>query len=113
MVRRPYGIVDGTDTLQKCGERVFETMVRVASGEKTKSEILGMGEAEFAPWPLGVKGRVKCLRTPLRQVQRESIHWCPTARPITAKRRVQVAPNCSRHRLKTISRNFLSLRSKT
>jgi len=47
------GIVDGTDTLQACGERVFERMVRVASGEKTKSETLGMGEAEFAPWPLG------------------------------------------------------------
>lgn len=47
------GIVDGTDTLQACGERIFEQMVRVASGEKTKSEVLGMGEAEFAPWPLG------------------------------------------------------------
>lgn len=47
------GIVDGTDTLQACGQRVFERIVRVASGERTKSELLGMGEAEFAPWPLG------------------------------------------------------------
>lgn len=35
------------------GERVFEHLVRVASAQKTKSELLGMGEAEFAPWPLG------------------------------------------------------------
>lgn len=46
-------IVDGTETLEACGERIFQQIVRVASGEKTKSELLGYGEAEFAPWPLG------------------------------------------------------------
>ena len=28
-------------------------MLAVASGEKTKSEIQGLGEEEFAPWLLG------------------------------------------------------------
>jgi altronate hydrolase len=32
---------------------VFELILRVASGERTKSEALGYGESEFAPWPLG------------------------------------------------------------
>ena len=36
-----------------CGRRVFDLILRVASGEKSKSEALGFGEAEFAPWPLG------------------------------------------------------------
>ena len=28
----------------------------IASGEKSKSEALGVGEEEFAPWPIGVTG---------------------------------------------------------
>jgi altronate dehydratase len=47
------GIVDGTETIAACGQRIFEALLKVASGEKTKSEGQGFGEAEFAPWQIG------------------------------------------------------------
>ncbi|MDP9096049.1 MAG: UxaA family hydrolase, partial [Pseudomonadota bacterium] len=47
------GILDGTETLQACGERIFETIIRVASGARTKSEGFDAGGAEFAPWMIG------------------------------------------------------------
>jgi altronate hydrolase len=46
-------ILDGTETVQACGERIFDMMVRVASGERTKSERFDAGGAEFAPWVIG------------------------------------------------------------
>ncbi len=42
-----------TETVQECGARIFELMLRVASGEKTKSEQFDAGAAEFAPWQIG------------------------------------------------------------
>jgi altronate hydrolase len=47
------GIADGDDTVEACGQRIFEAILRVASGEPTKSEEQGMGEAEFSPWQIG------------------------------------------------------------
>ena len=32
---------------------IFDLMLRTASGEPTKSEALGFGAQEFAPWMLG------------------------------------------------------------
>jgi altronate hydrolase len=49
-------ILDGTKTLQEVGQEIFELMLRTASGEKTKSEILGLGDHEFVPWNIGVVG---------------------------------------------------------
>ena len=46
-------ILDGDETVQQCGERVFELMLRTASGERTKSEQFDFGSAEFAPWVIG------------------------------------------------------------
>jgi altronate hydrolase len=46
-------ILDGDETVQQCGQRIFDMMIRVASGEKTKSEQFDIGAAEFAPWVLG------------------------------------------------------------
>jgi altronate hydrolase len=46
-------ILDGTETVEQVGRRIFEKVIAVASGEKTKSEQAGMGDEEFAPWPLG------------------------------------------------------------
>jgi altronate hydrolase len=46
-------ILDGDETVQGCGQRIFELMLRVASGEPTKSEQFDFGSAEFAPWVLG------------------------------------------------------------
>ena len=31
----------------------LETILRVASGEHSKSEALGYGDAEFVPWQIG------------------------------------------------------------
>ncbi len=46
-------ILDGTETVEQVGMRIFEKIVSVASGEKTKSEAAGIGDEEFAPWILG------------------------------------------------------------
>jgi altronate hydrolase len=46
-------IVDGTATVQQKGQQIFERVLRVASGEKSKSEALGIGQEEFIPWYLG------------------------------------------------------------
>ena len=36
------------------GEEIFRHILRVASGEATKSEQLGLGDHEFVPWHLGI-----------------------------------------------------------
>ncbi len=46
-------IAEGTETVEQCGDRIFEAILRVASGERTKSEQMGFGDDEFAPWQLG------------------------------------------------------------
>ena len=46
-------ILDGVETIEKVGEKIFNKIITVASGEKTKSELVGMGHEEFAPWTLG------------------------------------------------------------
>ena len=46
-------ILDGDETVQQAGQRIFELILRVASGERTKSEQFDVGAAEFAPWVLG------------------------------------------------------------
>ena len=40
-------------SIEAKGEELFETLIRVASGEKTKSEELGFGGVEFVPWQIG------------------------------------------------------------
>ncbi len=46
-------ILDGTETVAQVGRRIFEKIIAVANGEKTKSELAGIGDEEFAPWHLG------------------------------------------------------------
>jgi altronate hydrolase len=46
-------ILDGEETVQECGTRIFERILRVASGERTHSESYDAGGAEFAPWVIG------------------------------------------------------------
>lgn len=46
-------ILDGTETVEDVGQRIFEKIIAVASGEKTKSELAGIGDEEFAPWFVG------------------------------------------------------------
>ena len=47
------GVVDGTETVQQAGERIFQMMIDTASGQRTKSELHGYGQNEFVPWQLG------------------------------------------------------------
>jgi len=46
-------ILDGAETVEQVGLRIFEKIIAVANGEKTKSEVAGIGDEEFAPWMLG------------------------------------------------------------
>jgi altronate hydrolase len=45
-------ILDGTP-VEAVGRQIFEEILAVASGKKTKSEVSGVGEEEFAPWSIG------------------------------------------------------------
>jgi altronate hydrolase len=46
-------VIDGTETIQQVGERIFALILETASGSKSKSEEFGYGDDEFAPWTLG------------------------------------------------------------
>ena len=46
-------IIDGTQSIEEVGRAIFEAWLRVASGERTKSEAQGLGDYEFVPWQIG------------------------------------------------------------
>ena len=46
-------VVDGTETVDQAGERIFGRILQTASGSRSKSELLGFGDDEFAPWVVG------------------------------------------------------------
>ena len=46
-------VLDGTESVEQVGMRIFDKIIAVANGEKTKSELAGIGDEEFAPWILG------------------------------------------------------------
>ena len=45
-------VLDGVSIEEK-GREIFDHVLRVASGELSKSEALGYGDAEFVPWQIG------------------------------------------------------------
>lgn len=45
-------LTDGR-TVEQVGREIYDTLLRVASGEKTKSEAQGLGDYEFVPWQIG------------------------------------------------------------
>jgi altronate hydrolase len=45
-------VLDGV-SIETKGQEIFETVLKVASGERTKSEGLGYGDLEFVPWQIG------------------------------------------------------------
>jgi altronate hydrolase len=47
-------VIDGELSVPEMGQRIFELILRAASGEPTKSELLGLGDHEFVPWHLGI-----------------------------------------------------------
>jgi altronate hydrolase len=40
-------------SVAEVGREIFNLMLEVASGRKTKSEALGVGDEEFQPWVVG------------------------------------------------------------
>lgn len=46
-------IITGRQSVAAAGAEIFELIVAVASGQKTKSEIYDYGDNEFVPWQLG------------------------------------------------------------
>jgi len=46
-------VLDGTETVEEAGRRIFEKILAVAGGERTKAELAGIGDEEYAPWTLG------------------------------------------------------------
>jgi len=46
-------IIDGKESVEQAGRRFFDLVLQTASGKKSKSELFGYGEDEFAPWVLG------------------------------------------------------------
>ena len=47
-------VLDGRASVEEMGRRIYGEILRVASGEPTKAEALGVGDNEFVPWPIGV-----------------------------------------------------------
>lgn len=47
------GVILEGISVHQVGRQIFEEILAVAGGKKTKSEINGVGEDEFAPWSIG------------------------------------------------------------
>ena len=47
-------VLDGELSVPQMGQHIFEHILRAASGQSTKSELLGLGDHEFVPWHLGI-----------------------------------------------------------
>jgi altronate hydrolase len=47
-------VVDGEASVEQMGQQIFDEILRVASGQQTRSEQLGLGDNEFVPWQLGI-----------------------------------------------------------
>ena len=46
-------ILSGGATVEEVGREIYDAFLRVASGERTKSEAQGLGDYEFVPWQIG------------------------------------------------------------
>ena len=57
-------VVEG-GTLEAKGQEIFDTILRVASGEKSKSEELGYGDNEFVPWESEQRSNMDTSARPL------------------------------------------------
>ena len=46
-------VLDQGVSMEDLGREIFDLFLRIASGERTKSEALGFGNHEFTPWQIG------------------------------------------------------------
>ncbi|SEG51867.1 UxaA family hydrolase [Marinobacterium lutimaris] len=47
-------VIDGKLSIEEMGQEIFDHILRVASGERSCSEKLGLGDHEFIPWHIGI-----------------------------------------------------------
>jgi len=47
-------VIDGGETVEQVGQRIFELVLKTSSGHQSKSELNGYGDEEFNPWQVGV-----------------------------------------------------------
>lgn len=50
------GILTHETTVEEMGFRIYDRIIKAASGEKTKAELNGVGRNEYAPWQIGSIG---------------------------------------------------------
>lgn len=48
-------IADGEETHEQVADRIYQEILRVASGGQSKSEALGFGDSEFVPWNISAQ----------------------------------------------------------
>ena len=46
-------VITENKNIEDVGQEIFDLIVKVASGEKSKSEHQGLGDLEFVPWQIG------------------------------------------------------------
>ena len=46
-------VITENKSIEDVGQEIFDLIVIVASGEKSKSERQGLGDLEFVPWQIG------------------------------------------------------------
>ena len=46
-------IIDAGVSIEAKGQEIMQRIIAVASGERSKSEVLGLGDNEFVPWQIG------------------------------------------------------------
>jgi altronate hydrolase len=46
-------VLSGAETTEDVGRRIYDRILAVASGERSKSEAQGLGDYEFVPWQIG------------------------------------------------------------
>jgi len=46
-------VIDDGMSIERMGDDIFEKILTVASGNRSKSEAHGIGDAEFIPWQIG------------------------------------------------------------
>lgn len=47
-------LMDGSAAMPEVAQALFELILQVASGQRSKSEQLGLGDHEFVPWNIGI-----------------------------------------------------------
>nr|HOO89939.1 UxaA family hydrolase [Syntrophales bacterium] len=46
-------IIDEGIPVRELGEQIFASILEIASGKKSRSEVHGFGDHEFVPWHIG------------------------------------------------------------